>query len=52
MRGTIWSLVGWGTSPDPDFQAWLARLQGSRGQVFEDRDAEQWLELENDIMTY
>lgn len=33
-----------GSAPDPGFKDFLARLKGSRWQVFEDEDAKQWFE--------
>jgi hypothetical protein len=41
-----------GSRQDPEFQAWLARLDGSKWHVFEDEDAKQWIELVGGVLTY
>ena len=33
-----------GSAPDPGFEDFLARLEGSRWQVSEGEDAKQWFE--------
>jgi hypothetical protein len=39
-------------SPDSDFKALLARLDGSRCPVCEDEGAQQWIELVGGVLTY
>jgi hypothetical protein len=40
------------TTPDSDFKAFLADLEGSRWPVFEDEGARQWIELVGGVLTY